>query len=156
MDASLVIKLGDFVNVSVDLSPSKTSHGGKGFVTGKETKDGVSTFTMKYLETVAGSSSRAEANILVSRLTVAPLAMSGDGPKLRVGNPVVAPDDDSTTAKHSTISLKVHLQEGFLNGWAKVWRRRDFQKRSMSRANAAGPSWPVQTNQSKRRSTLYS
>ena len=54
MDASLVIKLGDFVNVSADLSLRKMSYGGKGYVMGKETKDGVSTFTVKYLETVGG------------------------------------------------------------------------------------------------------
>ena len=54
MDASLVIKLGNFVNVSADLSLRKMSYGGKGYVMGKETKDGVSTFTVKYLETVGG------------------------------------------------------------------------------------------------------
>jgi len=78
MDASLVIKLGDFVNVSADISPSKEmSHGGKGFVTGKETKDGVSTFTVKYLETEAGSRNCTESDIPVSRLTATPLAMFG-------------------------------------------------------------------------------
>jgi len=51
-----------------------------------------------------------------------------------VGNPVVAPDGDYTAAKHSTNSLKVSLQEGFSNGWAKGWHRRDFPKQSMSRA----------------------
>ena len=45
LDASLAIKLGDFENVSADLSPIKMSHAGKGYFTGKETKDGVSTFT---------------------------------------------------------------------------------------------------------------
>ena len=32
LDASLVIKVGDFVNVLPDLSAWKMSHGGKGFV----------------------------------------------------------------------------------------------------------------------------
>jgi hypothetical protein len=30
------------------------------------------------------------------------LAIFGDGPKLRPGNQVLTPDDDSTTAKHPT------------------------------------------------------
>jgi len=110
------------------------SHGGKGFVTRKETKDGVSTFTVKYLETEAGSRNRTETGIPVSRLTVTPLAIFGDGPKLRPGNQIVTPDRDSTTAKHPTNSLKTRLQEGFANGWAKGWRRRDFPKQTMSRA----------------------
>jgi hypothetical protein len=46
LDASLAIKRGDFVNVLADLSPLKILHAGKGHVTGKETKDGVSTFTV--------------------------------------------------------------------------------------------------------------
>ena len=46
LDASLAIKLGNFVNVSADLSPLKMLHAGKGYVMGKETKDGVSTFTV--------------------------------------------------------------------------------------------------------------
>jgi hypothetical protein len=108
------------------------SHGGKGFVTGKETKDGVSTFTVKYLETEAGSRNRTESGIPVSRLTVTPLAIFGDGPKLQPGNQVVTPDRDPTTAKLPTNSLKARLQEGFSNGWAKGWRRRDFPKRSMT------------------------
>ena len=142
LDASLVIKLGDFVNVSADLSALKMSHGGKGFVTRKETKDSVSTFTVKYLETEAGSRNRTESGIPVSRLTVTPLAIFGDGPKLRPGNQVVTPDRDSTTAKHPTNSLKARLQEGFSNGWAKGWRRRDFPKRSMSRAEISEKMLP--------------
>ena len=51
LDASLVIKLGDSVNVLADLSPLKMSHAGKGYVMVKETKDSVSTFTVQYLET---------------------------------------------------------------------------------------------------------
>jgi hypothetical protein len=50
-----VVKVGNFVNVLADLLAFKMSHGGKGVVTGKETKDGVSTFIVKYLETEAGS-----------------------------------------------------------------------------------------------------
>jgi hypothetical protein len=46
MDACLAIKLGDFKNVSADLSPIKMLHAGKGCFMGKETKDGVSTFTV--------------------------------------------------------------------------------------------------------------
>jgi hypothetical protein len=46
LDASLAIKRDDFVNVSADLSLLKMSYAGKGYVTGKETKDGVSTFTV--------------------------------------------------------------------------------------------------------------
>jgi hypothetical protein len=46
LDASLAIKLGNFKNVLADLSPIKMSHAGKGYVMGKETKDGVSTFTV--------------------------------------------------------------------------------------------------------------
>ena len=46
LDASLVIKCGNFINVSADLSPLKMSHARKGYVMGKETKDGVSTFTV--------------------------------------------------------------------------------------------------------------
>jgi hypothetical protein len=72
LDASLAIKLGDFVNVSADLSPRKMSHGGKGYVTRKETKEGVSTFTVKYLETEGGSRYHSESGILVSRLTFTP------------------------------------------------------------------------------------
>jgi hypothetical protein len=47
LDASLAINASDFVNVLGDLSPLKMSHGGKGYVTGKETKDGVPAFTLK-------------------------------------------------------------------------------------------------------------
>jgi hypothetical protein len=46
LDASLVIKLGNFLKVSADLSPLKMLDAGKGHVTGKEIKDGVSTFTV--------------------------------------------------------------------------------------------------------------
>jgi hypothetical protein len=56
LDASfLVVKLHDFVNMPADLSALKILHYGKGFVTRKETKEGISTFSMKYLETEAGS-----------------------------------------------------------------------------------------------------
>jgi hypothetical protein len=84
LDASLVIKLGHFVNVLADLSPRKMPHDGKGYVTGKETKEGVSTFTVKYLETDEGSRYHSESGIPVSRLTVTPLAIYGDGPKFVV------------------------------------------------------------------------
>jgi acetyl-CoA carboxylase carboxyltransferase component len=83
LDASLVVKVGDFVNVSADLSAFKMSHAGKGFVTGKETKDGVSTFIVKYLETEAGRTNQYESGIPVSRLTVTPFAIFGDRPKLQ-------------------------------------------------------------------------
>jgi hypothetical protein len=46
LDASLAIKLGNFKNMSADLSPIKVLHAGKGYVTGKRAKDGVSTFTV--------------------------------------------------------------------------------------------------------------
>jgi hypothetical protein len=46
LDASLAIKLGNFVNMSADQSPLKMLHAGNGYVMGKETKDGVSTFTV--------------------------------------------------------------------------------------------------------------
>jgi acetyl-CoA carboxylase carboxyltransferase component len=82
LDASLVIKLGDFVNVSVDLSHVKMSHAGKGYVTGKETKDGVSTFIVQYLETEGGSRYHSESGIPHFRLTVTLLAIFGDGPKV--------------------------------------------------------------------------
>jgi hypothetical protein len=141
-DASLVVKLGDFVNVSVDLSALKMLHGEKGFVTGKETKDGVSTFTVKYLETEAGSRNRSESSIPVSRLTVTPFAIFGDGPKLRPGNQVVTPDGDYITAEHPTNSLKACLQEGFSKGWAKGWCRRDFPKQSMSCAEISEKMLP--------------
>ena len=55
LDASLVIKVGDYVNVLPDLSPKKMLHGGKGFITGKETKKSVPTFTVKCLETESSS-----------------------------------------------------------------------------------------------------
>jgi hypothetical protein len=55
LDASLAIKLGNFVNMSADLSPLKMLHAGKGYVMGKETKDGVPTFTLQCLETEGGS-----------------------------------------------------------------------------------------------------
>jgi hypothetical protein len=55
MDASLSIKVGDFVNVLPDHSAFKMLHSGKRFVTKKETKESVSTFTVKYLETESGS-----------------------------------------------------------------------------------------------------
>jgi hypothetical protein len=46
LDASLAIKRGNFVNMLADLSPLKMLHAGEGYVMGKETKDGVSTFTV--------------------------------------------------------------------------------------------------------------
>ena len=49
LDASLVRKVGNFVNVLPDLLTLKMSHSGKGFFTMKETKDGISTFTGNYL-----------------------------------------------------------------------------------------------------------
>ena len=133
LDASLAIKVGDFVNVLPDLSAWKMSHGGKGFVAKKETKDGASTFTVTYLEMESGSRNRTESGITVSRLTVTPFAIFGDGPKRRLRNEVVTPDGDSATAEHPTSSIKTRLQEGFPNGWAKGWRRRDFSKQTMTR-----------------------
>jgi hypothetical protein len=134
LDASLAIKLDDFVNVSADLSPRKMSHGGKGYVTRKETKEGVSTFTVKYLETERGRRYHSESGIPVSRLTVTLLAIYGHGPKVRQGNKVVAPEDNSNSAEHSTNTLGERLQEGFAIGWAEGWRRRDFPKQTMSHA----------------------
>jgi hypothetical protein len=122
LDASLAIKLGDFVNVSADLSPVKMSHAGKGYVTGKETKDGVSTFTVQYLETEGGSRYHSESGIPHFRLTVTLLAIFGDGPKVRQGNKVVAPEDNSNSAEHSVNTLKERVREGFANGWAEGWR----------------------------------
>jgi hypothetical protein len=122
LDASLAIKLGDFVNVSADLSPRKMSHGGKGYVTRKETKEGVSTFTVKYLETEGGSRYHSESGIPVSRLTVTPLPIYGDGPKVQQRNNVVSPEENSDSAEHSAITLGERLQEGFANGWAEGWR----------------------------------
>jgi hypothetical protein len=54
----------------------------------------------------------------------------------------VTPDRDSTTAKHPTNSLKARLQEGFSNGLAKGWRRRDFPKQTMSRAEISEKMLP--------------
>jgi hypothetical protein len=47
LDASLAIKVSDFVNVLGEYVPLKISHGGKGYVTVKETKDGVPAFILK-------------------------------------------------------------------------------------------------------------
>ena len=89
-----------------DLSPSKMSHGGKGFVTGKETKQGVSTFIVKYLETEAGSRNNSESGISVSRLVVTPFAVSVDGAKRRPRNEGGTPDRDADAAEHPTNSIK--------------------------------------------------
>jgi hypothetical protein len=80
-NASLAIKVGDFINVLEDLSPGKMSHGGKGFVIDRETENGVSTFTVKYLEMESGAKNHAESGIPVSRMTVTPFANFGDGRK---------------------------------------------------------------------------
>jgi hypothetical protein len=117
LDASLAIKLGNFINLPVDLSPLKMLHAGKGYVMGKETKDGVSTITAQYLETEGGSR---------YHLTITPLAIYGEGPKVQQGNKVVAPEDSFNSAKHSAITLKERLQEGFANGWAEEWHSLDF------------------------------
>ena len=134
LDASLVIKVGEYVNVSPDLPPNKMLHGGKGFITGKETKESVPTFTVKYLETESGSRYNTESGIPVSRLTITPFAIFDDGPKRRPRNEVETPDGDSATAEHPTKSIKTRLQEGFANGWAKGWRHHDFSKQTTSRA----------------------
>jgi hypothetical protein len=63
----------------------------------KETKDGVSTLTVSYLETEEGSRYHSESKIPLFRPTVTPLAIFGDGHKVRQGNKVVAPED----CKHS-------------------------------------------------------
>jgi hypothetical protein len=134
LDPSLAIKVGDFVNVEPDLSPSKMSHGGKGFVTGRETKEGVSTFTVKYLETEAASRSRSESKIPISRLVVCPLAVPVDGGKKRTRNEGGTPNGDAGVSEHPISNIKSRLQEGFSNGLAKGWRRLDFSKRPMTRA----------------------
>jgi hypothetical protein len=54
LDASMVRKVGNFVNVLPDLLALKMLHGRKWFITMKETKDGVSTFNGKYMETESG------------------------------------------------------------------------------------------------------
>ena len=59
----------------------------------------------------------SESGIPLFRLTVTLLAIFGDGPKVRQGNKVVAPEDNSNSAEHSAA-----------NGWADGWRSRDFQK----------------------------
>ena len=82
------------------------SHAEKGYVTGKETKDGVSTFTVQYLETDGGSRYHSESGIPLFRLTVTPLAIFRDGPKVQQGNKAVAPDDNSNSAEHSVNTLK--------------------------------------------------
>jgi hypothetical protein len=82
LDASLVNKLGDFINVSADLSPLKMLHAGKGYVMEKVTKDGVSTFTLEHLETEGGSRYHSESGIPLFRLTVTQLAIFCDGPKV--------------------------------------------------------------------------
>jgi hypothetical protein len=98
-------------------------HGGKGYVMGKETKDGFSTFTAKYLETEGGSRYLSESRIPVYRLIVTPLAIYSDRSKVRQGNMVVAPEDNSSnSAEHSANTLKECLQEGFANGRAEGWR----------------------------------
>ena len=135
LDASLVIKVGDYVNVSPDLLPNKMSHGGKGFITGKETKESISTFTVKYLETESGGRTSTESGIPVSRLTVTPFAIFGVGPKRQLRNEVMTPDGDSATAEHPTTSIKTCLQEGFMNGWAKGWQHHDLSKQTMTCRN---------------------
>jgi hypothetical protein len=80
--ASLAVKLGDFKNVSADLSLIKMLHAGKECFMGKETKDCVSTFTLQYLETERGSMYHSESRILLFRLTVTQLAIFRDGPKV--------------------------------------------------------------------------
>jgi hypothetical protein len=101
---------------------------------GKETKDGVPTFTIQYLETVGGSMYNSESGIPLFRLTVTPLAIFCDGPKVQQGNKAVAPEDNSNSAEHSFNTLKERLREGFANGWAEGWGRRYFQKQTKSRA----------------------
>jgi hypothetical protein len=117
LDASLMVKLGDIVNMSADLLALKMLHGGKGFVTGKETKGGVSTFTVTYLETEAGSRNHTESGIPVSRLAVTPLAIFGDGPKLRPRNQVVTPDGNN--AEHPHKQPKSTPTRGFFKRMAK-------------------------------------
>jgi hypothetical protein len=82
LDASLAVKLGNFENVSADVSPIKMSHAGKGCFMGKETKDCVSTFTLQHLETERGSMYRSESWIPLFRLTVTQLAIFRDGLKV--------------------------------------------------------------------------
>ena len=90
----------------------------------------------------SGSRNRTESGITVSRLTVTPFAIFGDGPKRRPRNEVVTPDGDSATAEHPTSSIKTRLQEGFSNGWAKGWRRRDFSKQTMTRVEISEKMLP--------------
>jgi TnpA family transposase len=66
LDASFVAKMRDFMDKLVDLSALRILYPGNGFVTRKETKDGISTFVVKYLETEAGSRNRTESGIPVS------------------------------------------------------------------------------------------
>jgi hypothetical protein len=54
----------------------------------------------------------SESGIPLFRLTVTPLAIFGNGPKVRQGNKVVAHEDNSNSAEHSVNTLKEHLQEG--------------------------------------------
>jgi hypothetical protein len=68
---------------------------------------------------------------LAVSLTVTPLSIYGDGPKVGQGNKVVAPEDNPNSAEPAE-TLKECLQEGFAKGWAKGWRQRDFQKQTMS------------------------
>ena len=97
---------------------------------------------MTYLEMESGSRNCTESGITVSRLTVTPFAIFGDGPKRRPRNEKVTPDGDSTTAEHPTNSLKTCLEEGFSKGWAKGWRRRDFPKQTMSHAEISEKMLP--------------
>ena len=81
LDASLARKVDDFVNMLLDLLALKMLHDGKGFILSKETMDTISTFAVKYLETKSGGRTSNESGIPVSRLTVTPFAIFGDGPK---------------------------------------------------------------------------
>ena len=76
----------------------------------------------------------SESGIPLFRLTVTPLAIFRDGPKVQQGNKAVAPEDNSNSAEHSFNTLKERLREGFANGWAEGWGRRYFQKQTKSRA----------------------
>ena len=132
LDASLARKVDDNVNVLLDLLALKMLHDGKGFILSKETMDTISTFAVKYLETKSGGRTSNESGIPVSRLTVTPFAIFGDGLKQWSRNEVVTPDGDSATAEHPTICIKTHLQEGFADGWAKGWWHHDFSKQTMT------------------------
>jgi len=123
------IRVGEYVNVSEDLSEGVMSHGGTGWVKAVDGTYPSWMLTIEYTECSGAARGRTEKQVPIRRVTVIPMPLSRPRPTRAAPKGITQSDAALNSSNGPGMDLIDLLRDGFLNGRAKGWRKKDVERR---------------------------